>query len=106
VTFITGKHLDRRTLLRGFGGALALPLLDAMLPALAPARNALPAKRLAVVYVPNGIVMNEWTPAAAGTDFAFKRILKPLMTLFRSASESHDRSDGRRWKNEGHVLPA
>jgi Protein of unknown function (DUF1552) len=78
VTFITGKHLDRRTLLRGFGGALALPLLDAMLPALAPARNALPAKRLAVVYVPNGIVMNEWTPAAAGTDFAFKRILKPL----------------------------
>jgi hypothetical protein len=78
MTFITGKHIDRRALLKGFGGAIALPLLDAMLPAFAPAKGAGQVRRLAIVYVPNGIVMEEWTPAAAGADFAFKRILKPL----------------------------
>ena len=77
MTFITGKHLDRRTLLRGVGAAIALPLLDAMCPALAAPRRNRP-RRVAVVYVPNGIVMKDWKPADAGADFAFTRILKPL----------------------------
>ena len=53
MTFLTGKHLDRRTLLKGVGAAIALPVLDAMRPALAAsAKNAKQARRVAVVYVP------------------------------------------------------
>lgn len=80
MTFLTGKHVDRRTLLRGIGSTIALPLLDAMCPALAaPAklRKNFPP-RIAVVYVPNGIVMNQWNPGTTGSDFQFTRILKPL----------------------------
>src|SRR5262245_18142485 len=70
--------MNRRTLLKGVGAAIGLPLLDAMRPALAsPASNAA-VRRLAVVYVPNGIVMKDWTPATSGTDFAITRILKPF----------------------------
>jgi hypothetical protein len=77
MTIITGKHLSRRTLLRGMGAALALPALDAMRPALRAATTAAP-RRLSVVYVPNGIIMKDWTPAATGEGFEFTRILKPL----------------------------
>jgi hypothetical protein len=67
--FITGKHLSRRTLLRGSGAAIALPFLDAMWPALAgPVK---PVRRLAVIYVPNGVIMNQWMPAETGADFQF-----------------------------------
>ena len=76
MNIITGKHLSRRTLLRGAGVAIALPFLDAMKPALA--RTVKPVRRLGVVYVPNGIIMNQWSPVAAGADFEFTRILKPL----------------------------
>jgi hypothetical protein len=58
------------------GAAAALPFLDAMQPALAAPVKA--ARRIAVVYVPNGIIMDQWTPATTGKDFAFTRILKPL----------------------------
>ena len=76
MTFITGKYLSRRALI---GGAISLPLLDAMRPAFAaPAKAGLKANRVAVVYVPNGIVMNQWTPTGTGSDFTFSRILKPL----------------------------
>lgn len=79
MTFLTRKQIDRRTLLRGAGAAIALPLLDAMHPALgAPARLKKAATRLAVVYVPNGIVMKDWKPAETGENFQFTRILKPL----------------------------
>ena len=79
MNFITGKHVDRRTLLKGVGAAIALPLLDAMRPAFAaPARMAGLARRVAEVYVPNGIVMKDWKPSTAGADYAFTRILKPL----------------------------
>ena len=79
MNFLTGKHLDRRTLLKGMGAAIGLPVLDAMFPALgAPAKGAIEARRVAVVYVPNGIIMKDWKPAAAGQDFQFTRILKPL----------------------------
>jgi hypothetical protein len=79
--FLTGKSLDRRTLLRGTGAAIALPMLDAMVPALAAPAKTRAGKapgRIAVVYVPNGIVMKDWTPQAVGKDYAFTRILKPL----------------------------
>jgi hypothetical protein len=77
---ITRKRLPRRTFLKGMGTAIALPMLDAMTPALAATRQAnVPAPvRLAFVYVPNGIVMKDWTPKAAGKDFELTRILKPL----------------------------
>ena len=66
--FITRMSLPRRTFLRGVGTALALPLLDSMVPALGSLRAAAPASppRLAVAYVPNGIQMEKWTPAAEG----------------------------------------
>jgi hypothetical protein len=74
------KTLPRRTLLRGIGASLALPLLDSMVPALssASAQTAQPAKRLGVVYVPNGMAMKSWTPATDGTGFEITRILKPM----------------------------
>src|SRR5580704_10946144 len=79
MTFLTGKHIDRRTLLKGVGAAIALPALDAMRPALAAsAKNLKQASRVAVVYVPNGIIMKDWKLAETGKDFAFTRILKPL----------------------------
>ena len=78
---LTCKHLSRRTLLRGMGAALALPMLDAMSPAFATTPTSVPRTRLAFVYVPNGIIMNDWTPAAEGTTFALPRILTPLAPL-------------------------
>jgi hypothetical protein len=64
-------RLSRRTLLRGVGAAIALPLVDAM--AATP-----PPLRLAFIYVPNGIHMPEWTPKTDGADFELPRILAPL----------------------------
>jgi uncharacterized protein DUF1552 len=77
---ITRKHLSRRTFLRGAGAVIGLPLLDAMVPALGWAQGAArPAPtRLCFVYVPNGMVMQDWTPAATGRDFNFTPILRPL----------------------------
>ena len=80
---IFGKHLPRRTFLRGMGTMLAIPMLDAMVPAFVRGRT-LDAKapvRLAFAYVPNGIIMKDWTPKATGKDFEFTRILKPLESL-------------------------
>jgi len=77
-------QIHRRTFLRGLGAAVALPMLDAMVPSLSSvvrAANASPAgvpKRMAFVYVPNGATMNEWKPSAVGTDFELPRILEPL----------------------------
>ena len=76
---ITKKQLPRRTFLKGMGVAVALPMLDAMTPALAnPMEKAKAPLRLAFGYVPNGIEMKSWTPKSAGKDFEFTRILKPL----------------------------
>ena len=65
---ITRKAIPRRTVLRGLGAAVALPLLDGMAPALtALGRSAArPVRRFGVVYVPNGVVIDQWTPAATG----------------------------------------
>ena len=84
--FIAKLALPRRTFLRGLGVALGLPLLDSMVPALT-AMAATPANvkpRLGFVYVPHGVIMDEWTPQAAGSGFDFTPILKPLEP-FRSS---------------------
>jgi hypothetical protein len=76
---ITRKALSRRTVLRGLGAAIALPLLDCMVPALTRlAQAAAPVRRFSVVYIPNGVVMADWTPAAEGRGFALTPILEPL----------------------------
>jgi len=81
---ITGKHLERRTFLKGVGVAIGLPMLDAMIPAMkAAAKLGKSPTRMAVVYVPNGVVMQNWTPATAGANFEMDGILKPL-TPFRN----------------------
>jgi hypothetical protein len=73
-----GKHLSRRTILRGLGAAISLPLLDAMVPAFASTTPTAAPLRLAYIYVPNGILMDQWTPATEGPAFEFPRILAPL----------------------------
>ena len=81
--FIRKMSLPRRRFLRGMGATLALPLLDAMVPALsAMAKTAAkPVKRLGVVYVPNGITMSSWTPKATGSVFELPPILQPLASF-------------------------
>jgi hypothetical protein len=78
--FITKKHVSRRAVLRGAGYAVALPLLDAMIPAsTALAKTAAKATpRLGFVYFPHGAIMDQWTPAADGTNFELTPILEPL----------------------------
>ena len=77
--FISKKHLSRRTFLRGTGASIALPMLDAMTPALAQAVNGYP--RLGFIYFPHGAVEHEWAPKLTGTDFDYSNILKPLEPL-------------------------
>src|SRR5262245_49968373 len=78
--FITKKHLSRRTVLRGAGAAIALPLLDAMIPAgvALAATPAKPPQRLAFVGFPHGAVMRLWSPEQTGRDYTMSRILEPL----------------------------
>jgi hypothetical protein len=77
---ITKTHLPRRTFLRGMGTALALPLLDCMIPALSKAANsgAKPVIRLGFIYHPTGAIQNRWTPTADGAGFEFSPTLKAL----------------------------
>ena len=77
---ISKKAIPRRTVLRGIGAGLALPLLDGMVPAFAAIRNsaANPVRRFGVFYVPNGMAMNHWTPEGEGTGFEMTRLLNPL----------------------------
>ncbi len=77
MTLIRKKHLPRRTFLRGMGVTMALPLLDAMVPALT-AQTAKLIPRVGFVYLPHGAIMDQWTPKQDGADFEFTRILKPL----------------------------
>ena len=77
---ITKQHLPRRTFLRGAGAAIALPLLDGMVPALTALGRtaAAPVRRLGFFYVPNGMAMKYWEPAAEGAGFDLPRTLEPL----------------------------
>src|SRR3954470_18823382 len=78
--FITKKSLPRRTFLKGVGVTLALPVLDAMIPAgtLWAQTPAKAVPRLGFVYVPHGAIMDKWTPASEGAGFEFTPILKAL----------------------------
>ena len=77
---VTKKHLPRRTFLRGLGVTLALPWLDSMVPALGSGRAsaAQAVRRLGVVYVPNGMYMQSWTPSTAGNALEITETLRPL----------------------------
>jgi hypothetical protein len=72
------RLLTRRTVLRGLGTALALPLLDGMAPLARAAEAPASPLRLAYLYVPNGVVMDHWRPEKEGTDFELPSILEPL----------------------------
>jgi hypothetical protein len=100
---ITNRTLSRRTLLRGAGVAIGLPLLDAMVPVFGQAAPA--AKRLGFIYLPNGVAMNfsgidYWHPKGTGTQFALSPILEPLAPyrdrlsiisgLAQHAADAHD----------------
>ena len=78
--FISKKHLSRRTLLRGAGLAVSLPLLDAMVPAATAQSQTAAGQRLRFgsVYVPNGIYPADWHPEKVGKDFEFKKVMKPV----------------------------
>ena len=76
---ITRKAIPRRAFLQGVGATLALPLLDAMVPAFGQSRPALqPVRRLSFIYTPNGMIMNAFTPSTEGAGFALTPILEPL----------------------------
>jgi hypothetical protein len=78
--FISKMSLPRRTFLKGVGAAVALPLLDAMIPAATALAQtaARPVRRFGGAYSPNGMIMDLWTPATAGADFELPQILKPF----------------------------
>jgi len=76
---VTKKAISRRTVLQGLGATVALPLLDAMIPALTTAAPAAaPVRRLGVVYHPNGMIYDQWLPAGTGADFKFSPTLAGL----------------------------
>ncbi|MEZ5489741.1 MAG: DUF1552 domain-containing protein [Gammaproteobacteria bacterium] len=81
VNLITGKALSRRAVLRGAGAALALPLLDAMTPALAQGAADKPVHRFQTFYVPNGMAMEYWSPTTTGANFELTPILTPLASF-------------------------
>jgi len=81
--FISKKHLSRRSVLKGVGAAVALPLLDAMVPARTALAQtaAAPTLRFGTIYIPHGAIMDVWVPKKVGTDFELPIILKPLESL-------------------------
>src|SRR5262245_33801026 len=80
--FISKRHISRRSVLQGIGATIALPFLDAMVPAASAmaqtaAGKAMP-KRFAFVAFPHGAIMDRWAPADTGTGFTMSPILAPL----------------------------
>jgi len=80
---VTKSALPRRTVLRGLGACISLPLLDSMIPAFAAIREtaAKPTPRLSILYIGNGAVMSDWTPTVVGKDFKFSPSLSPLSSF-------------------------
>src|SRR5437764_286965 len=95
--FISKMSLPRRTFLRGMGAAIALPLLDAMVPALTPLAKAAaaPRTRFGAIYIPNGAIVDEFFPKSFGTNWEFTPILKPLepfkdqLVIVKNLTRSH-----------------
>jgi hypothetical protein len=100
MTFITRKHISRRMVLRGAGAAIALPLLDAMIPALSAERltAAAPVRRLLIVQYPHGVVDETWNPTGEGAHYQISDSLSPLehhrdnFIIIRGLTSSPDRS--------------
>jgi hypothetical protein len=80
---MTNLQISRRTVLKGLGTTIGLPLLEAMLPfySLAGQSRQTPPNRMAFFYVPNGINMAHWTPAAVGNSFQLPSALEPLQPV-------------------------
>ncbi len=80
MSYVTAKSLPRRTVLRGLGATIALPFLEAMLPAFSSRGRAAakPVHRFQTFYVPNGMAMQHWTPKGEGSAFELSPILEPL----------------------------
>ena len=76
MTFITKKSLSRRTMLKGVGASLALPMLDSMIPALSAQAKSTP--RLGFVYASHGVIWSQWKPKKIGANFDLSPNLKPL----------------------------
>jgi hypothetical protein len=78
--YISKKFLSRRTVLQGAGAAVALPLLDAMIPAgtALASTAAAPTPRMGFIYFPHGAIMSSWSPKETGTGYTMSPILKPL----------------------------
>src|SRR4051812_20139837 len=95
--FISKMSISRRTMLRGMGAAVALPLLDAMIPAFTPLLKAAaaPRTRFGAIYIPNGAIVDELFPKAFGTNWEFTPILKPLepfkdrLVVVKNLTRSH-----------------
>jgi hypothetical protein len=75
---VTKKAISRRTVLQGLGATVALPLLDAMIPAFATAAATTPVRRLGVVYHPNGVIYDQWLPSGIGREFKLSPTLAGL----------------------------
>lgn len=76
--FITKKHLPRRTVLKGAGVTMGLPMLDAMIPAASAQSSADAQLRFAAVYTPHGVILDEWVPETEGADYEMTQILRPM----------------------------
>src|SRR5204863_2280721 len=78
--FITKRSIPRRTVLRGMGSMLALPLLDSMMPALSALQKtaAKPTSRFGVMYVPNGMIMKNYLPLTEGAGYELTPTLRAL----------------------------
>ena len=77
--YLTRKTLPRRTFLRAMGTAVALPMLDAMMPAFASA--AAPTPRFGFIYIANGVIQKQWTPTRTGPGFDLPPILQPFANV-------------------------
>ena len=98
--FIMKRALHRRTFLRAMGTAMALPMLDAMVPALS-GKALTPVRRLGFVYIANGVIQNQWNPATTGAGFELTPILQPFAKV-RDTSTSQRLSHLRRIRLETH----
>jgi hypothetical protein len=115
--FVTKKHLSRRTVLKGAGVALALPLLDAMIPAATALAQtaAAPKLRVGFFYIPHGAIMwntahgaamDHWTPSGAGESFKLSPIMEPL-EKFKRYVTSFGNLENKANQNSVHaIVPA
>ena len=102
------KAIPRRTFLRGIGASIALPLLDAMMPAMVSAKEKLDAiRRFSIIYAPNGMNMDTWTPKSEGKSYDLSPALKPFAPYKDNmlVLSGLDNNEGDALPGEGEVAP-